>query len=90
MITWPVTCPAATGEATQTIADATSSSRATFRKDIVAVARVNASSSSARPDIGSVVQPGATTLTRPFGASLAISFLSVAAKPYAIAAFAAA
>ena len=69
---------------------AMSSVDATLRSAIVAVTSATASSVSRSAVIGDTVQPGATTFTRASGASRTTSFLSESARPWAIAAFAAA
>ncbi|MGC5653010.1 UNVERIFIED_CONTAM: hypothetical protein QYM44_02945 [Kocuria sp. CPCC 205315] len=75
----PEHIPEATGEASHTIAAATSSGVASLFSGLVAVARSAAAGSGAAPPVS--VQPGATTLTRPSGAMRTISFFSVRANP---------
>jgi hypothetical protein len=88
--TWPVTWPAAVGEASQTIARAMSSASATLRSAMVAVTRSTTAGSRSSAVIGVTVHPGATTLTRAFGASRTTSFFSDSIRPWAMPAFAAA
>jgi hypothetical protein len=85
-----VTCPAGRGEHSHATAAATSSTVAILRSAIVAVTRATAAGSRASAVIGDTVQPGATTLTRAPGAVRTTSFFSDSAKPWAMAALAAA
>src|SRR5437764_332192 len=79
--TCPLTCPDRLLDARYTIAIATSWTRPTFRIGTVCKTRCSRSGSDESPDSGVSVQPGATTLTRPRGASRQISFFSDRANP---------
>src|SRR5579862_4937904 len=77
----PVMWPDSSSEARTTTARAMSSATATLRSAIVRLSRSTSAGSSSPRVIGEYVQPGATALTRPFGAIRTISFLRERSRP---------